>query len=77
MYRMDTNKTKTPKMYMAIDQYGQTFHSLTHPRKDLCAKLGNSHASAMYVDDKDGNARRIGYVIGGLWLSVYEVRPAW
>lgn len=27
------------KMYMAIDQYGQTYHGLKHPRKDLCERL--------------------------------------
>ena len=32
------------KMYMAIDQYGQTYHGLKHPRKDLCERLCNSHA---------------------------------
>lgn len=31
------------KMYMAIDQYGQTYHGLKHPRKDLCERLCRSH----------------------------------
>ena len=31
------------KMYMAIDQYGQTPHGLKHPRKELCERLCNSH----------------------------------
>ena len=31
------------KMYMAIDQYGHTYHGLKHPRKDLCERLCNSH----------------------------------
>ena len=63
------------KHYMAIDQYGNTFHSLLHPRKDLCMKIGCSHVSKMFVDTKDGNARHTGYVISGHWLSVYEVKP--
>lgn len=75
MYRMDTNKTKTPKMYMAIDQYGQTFHSLTHPRRDLCERIGCKHADKMFVDLKAGGSLHTGYVIAGHWLSVYEVRP--
>jgi len=28
----------------------------------------------MYVDTKDGTAKHIGYVIAGLWLTVYEVK---
>ena len=31
------------KMYMAIDQYGHTYHGLKHPRKDLCERLCCSH----------------------------------
>lgn len=42
------------KMYMAIDQYGQTYHGLKHPRKDLCERLCNSHVEKMYQDKKDG-----------------------
>ena len=60
---------------MAIDQYGQTFHGLTNPRKDLCDRLGKAHAEKMYVETKDGKSRHVGYVIGGLWLRLYEVRP--
>ena len=29
------------KMYMAIDQYGHTYHGLKHPRKDLCERRCN------------------------------------
>lgn len=60
--------------YMAIDQYGQTFHGLKHPRKDLLERLGRKHASKMYVDGQDGKARHIGYVIGQQWLTVYQVK---
>ena len=59
--------------YMAIDQYGQTFHGLKHPRKDLCERLGRRHVSKMFVDRKDGSSVHVGYVIGGLWLTVYKV----
>lgn len=68
---------KTPKTYMAIDQYGNTFHGLTNPRKDLCEKLGRSHADIIYCDTEAGESVRLGYVIAGLWLEVYEVRPAY
>lgn len=60
-------------MYMAIDQYGQTFHNLKHPRKDLMHKLCNQHCSKMYIDKKDGSSKHIGYVIGGHWLTVYKI----
>jgi len=63
------------KQFMAIDQYGQTYHGLSHPRKDLLDKLCATHADKMYVDDKDGNIVHVGYVISGLWLTLYEVKP--
>lgn len=62
-------------MYMAIDQYGQTFHGLKHPRKDLLDRLCQSHADKMYQDGPDGQPVHIGYVIGGLWLRLYKVVP--
>jgi len=64
-------------MYMAIDQYGNTHHGLRHPRKDLCELLGRKHAEKMYVDHRDSSRppRHCGYVIAGLWLKVFEVRP--
>ena len=60
-------------MYMAIDQYGNTFHGLEHPRKDLMERLCNKHCSKMYIDKKDGSSKHIGYVIGGHWLTIYKV----
>ena len=57
---------------MAIDQYGHTYHGLTHPRKDLCERLGVSHVEKTYVDSSTG-PKHIGYTIGGLWLTVYQV----
>jgi len=63
------------KQYMAIDQYGQTHHGLTHPRKDLLEALGRRHADKMYVDTIKGKTFHVGYIIAGLWLSVYEVTP--
>ena len=57
---------------MAIDQFGQTFHGLgQYPRKALMERLGAKHCSKMYI----GDGVHIGYVIAGLWLNVYEVRP--
>ena len=68
----NTQKTAT---YMAIDQYGTTYHNLKHPRKDLLKRLYSSKASKMYVDGKDGKIYHIGYVIAGFWLTVYAVKP--
>jgi hypothetical protein len=61
--------------FMAIDQYGQTYHGLNHPRKDLLSQLGRRHATKMYIDHKDGKTFHVGYVIGGLWLTLYSVAP--
>ena len=63
------------KTYMAIDQYGNTIHGLTHPRKDLMDKLGYKSANKMYTENKDGESRHAGYVVGPHWCSVYEVCP--
>lgn len=65
---------KNKKQFMAIDQYGRTYHNLTHPRRDLREKLGG-RVSKMFIDDKDGNVLHVGYVIGQFWLQVYEVSP--
>jgi hypothetical protein len=54
---------------MAIDQYGQTYHGLEFPRKDLLIELNRQHAQKMYV----GEHKHIGYVIAGLWLTIYKV----
>jgi hypothetical protein len=61
------------KQYMGIDQYGQTYHRLNHPRKDLLDRLGYKGAQKIYQDATEG-ARHVGYVIGGLWISLYEVK---
>ncbi len=62
-------------MFMAVDQYGTTFHGLTHPRKDLLKKFGAKHASRIYRDKEGGGRVHVGYVIGERWLTLYEVIP--
>jgi len=62
-------------MYMAINQYGDTYHGLEYPRKDLLERLCRKHADKMYVDSKDGSTFQTGYVIGREWLTVYKVFP--
>lgn len=60
--------------YMGIDQYGETYHGLgQYPRKALLERLYKQHATKMYVDKKDGSAVHIGYIIGGLWITLYKV----
>ena len=62
--------------YIAIGNYG-TRHQLTdpnkHPRGQLLEKCYRKHASKMYVDTKDGEAKHIGYIVAGEWFTVYEV----
>ena len=66
----------TKRNYMACDQYGNWFHNLgQHPRKALLAILGKAKASKMFQDTKDGKTMHVGYVIGGHWLTLFEVRP--
>lgn len=62
--------------YMAIDQCGGVYHDLgKHPRKQLLNILMCKHASKMYTDKKSGESVHIGYIIKGLWLTLYEVKP--
>lgn len=59
-------------MFIAIDQYGHNYKIDKYPRKELTEYLGVKHAEKMYRDTKDG-AKHTGYVISGLWLSVYKI----
>ena len=61
-------------MHMGIDQYGQTYHGLGHPRKDLLKLFGHKHADKMYQDTKEGT-KHVGYIIAGLWIELFEVTP--
>lgn len=40
------------KQYIAIDQYGQIWKNLEHPRKDLMEKIGCSHAEKCMLMEK-------------------------
>lgn len=62
------------KQYMGIDQFGNTFHGLKHPRKELMKRIGNKHADKMFIDSK-GKSFQTGYVIGKHWITVFEVIP--
>lgn len=68
-------KKLTIKYYMAIDQFGNIFHGLKHPRKDLIEKTGIKHVSKMYLDSADRKTYHVGYILGKQWFSIYEVIP--
>ena len=60
--------------YIAIDQYGMMYQiGKNPPRKWLLNIFGRQHADKMYCDTVNGEPRHIGYIIAGLWLSVYRV----
>ena len=62
-------------MFMGIDQYGYHYDGLVHPRKDLMTRIGSKHVNKMYVDKINGKTVHCGYVIGRLWITIYEVKP--
>lgn len=61
-------------MYMGIDQYGETYHNLRYPRKQLMEMHGIRHVSKMYVDRR-GKTFHVGYVVGRCWITLYHVKP--
>ena len=57
---------------LAINQYGEKrYIPGNHPRKELLAKVGGSHASKIYRDKKDGSVVCVGYIIRGDWWTLY------
>lgn len=71
-----SKNSKKTQYWMAYDhQTGEYYHSLVHPRKELCQKLRKQHVDKMYVDKKDGTCCWCGYVIGGHWLELFKVEP--
>ncbi len=59
--------------YLGVDQYGQKYKIDKYPRKELLDRMGATHADKMYCDTKKGDSKHTGYVIQGLWISVYEI----
>lgn len=65
-------RNKEQKMYMGIDQFGNTYHNLgPYPRKELLKRLAATKAHKMYK----GQGVHIGYVIKECWIRLYEVIP--
>ena len=65
--------------FIGIDQYGKTYILDKHPRKELMDQLGTTHAEKMYRDiivlkgeKKTTETVHVGYVIRGLWITVYK-----
>lgn len=62
------------KQTMAMDQHGNMYCGLgEHPRKALLKRFGTKRAEKMYCDTKSGETKHVGYIISGLWLTIYEV----
>ena len=62
--------------YIGIDQYGHAYHALgQHPRKELMKRIGCQHCSKQYQDKADGSTTHTGYVLAGLWITLYEIKP--
>lgn len=61
-------------MFLAIDQYNQKHLLKTKfPRKELLEIFGATSARKIYQDDKIGQSYHTGYLIQGLWLTLYKV----
>ena len=61
--------------FLGIDQWGNSYHGLRHPRKDLVARTGYQHVAKMYRDGADGSSGHAGYVVGPFWIDLYRVYP--
>ena len=61
---------------MGIDQYGQHYDDLgLYPRKELLSRLGASYAQKIFVDNNNGSTVHVGYIVNGLWITLYKVAP--
>lgn len=68
--------TTARRHYIGVDQHGQTYWLGCHPRKELLQRLCRSRAAKMYRDDTSPQGyHHVGYVIAGLWIELFEVRP--
>jgi hypothetical protein len=63
---METQTKKQTVLY--VSQYGDKFYAKTV--KELREQV-KGRCGKMYIDDIDGSACHVGYVIGSLWLTAY------
>ena len=63
--------------FLAVGNNGEllTLASSKHPRKQLLEKLGRKGAEPIYAGLKDGGTERVGWIVGGVWWSIYRVCP--
>jgi hypothetical protein len=67
------NILKYSDVSMYIDQYKNTYYASS--REELIKAVspyGNPKVSIMYQDKKDGSSVRVGYIIGGHWLTEFK-----
>jgi hypothetical protein len=57
---------------IAVNQYGEKV-SLPgrHPRKELMALFDATRAAKIYQDKKDGSTVHVGYIVRGMWWTLY------
>ena len=61
-------------MFLAIDQFNQKHLLKTkYPRKELLEIFCASKATKIYQDDKSGQSYHVGYVIQGMWFTLYKL----
>ena len=61
---------------MGIDQFGVTYHNLgKYPRKRLLDRLGFRCCQKMYKDGNNGEVIHVGYIVGTLWIELFNVTP--
>lgn len=60
----ETGKNSTKDNYEIFSSYVKSFNSLPDVMKWLKETYGNKKRNAMYVDDKDGNPKKVGWMIG-------------
>ena len=69
---------------IGVDQYGRHHGPLDPkaPKRSLLEKLGARSGRPMYVDGKDGQAEKVGYVVSmgrgyaQLWVCFYTIAPS-
>ena len=46
-----------------------------HPRAELLSYFGATHAEKVYLDKEDGSTVHVGYIVNGLWFTLYKIEP--
>lgn len=58
------------RRFWGIDQHGNVYANLQHPRKELQERL-HGKAYKMYFGKPDGSTSHIGYVIRDMWIRLF------